>query len=105
DLITLASAFILSYLLRFDFSFPENQSRAILLQLVYVLILQFSMLLWTGIHSFIWRYVGLSEVRAFIKAAIGSALILAALRIWLPEDLQPFRIPLSIIVVDTILAF
>jgi FlaA1/EpsC-like NDP-sugar epimerase len=105
DTATLSSAFLLAYLLRFDFSFPEEETRAILLQLPYVVALQCAALMLTGIHSFIWRYVGMGEIKSFTKAALMSAIPLFLLRIGLPEQLQVWRVPLSIIVVDTILAF
>jgi hypothetical protein len=47
----------------------------------------------------------MGEIKAFIKAALISALPILMLRLWLPEDLQAFRVPLSIIVMDTLLAF
>ena len=40
---------------------------------------------WPGVYSFIWRYVGLGEVKAFIYAAVWSALVLAVLRLSLPQ--------------------
>jgi FlaA1/EpsC-like NDP-sugar epimerase len=105
DTATLSSAFLLAYLLRFDFSFPEEETRAILLQLPYVVALQCVALILIGIHSFIWRYVGMGEIKSFIKAALISAIPLFLLRIVLTEQFQVWRVPLSIIVVDTILAF
>ncbi|HKZ02512.1 MAG TPA: nucleoside-diphosphate sugar epimerase/dehydratase [Pyrinomonadaceae bacterium] len=47
----------------------------------------------------------MAEIRAFLKASLWSALPLIALRIWLPEQLQIARVPLSITLMDTLLAF
>ena len=76
-----------------------------LYQLPGVLLLQLGLLWLTGIYAFIWRYVGMAEVKAFITAALWTALPLMLLRIWLPEQFQPARVPLSIIVMDTVFAF
>ena len=105
DLVTLSSAFVLAYLLRFDFAVPESEVRVMLVQIPIVLALQCLALMWTGVYWFIWRYVGMNEIKAFTKAALISALPILMMRLWLPEQLQVFRVPLSIIVMDTVLAF
>jgi FlaA1/EpsC-like NDP-sugar epimerase len=58
-----------------------------------------------GVYSFIWRYVGMGEVKAFLYAAIWSALVLAMLRLSLPARLGDWRVPLSVILMGTVLAF
>jgi FlaA1/EpsC-like NDP-sugar epimerase len=99
------SAFVLAYLLRFDFAIPEQETQRMLYQLPFVLLFQLLLLRLAGIYAFVWRYVGMAEVKAFMVAALWSALTLLALRTWLPEELQPARIPLSVTVVDTLIAF
>jgi FlaA1/EpsC-like NDP-sugar epimerase len=47
----------------------------------------------------------MTEIRAFIHAAVFSAVPLVLLRLGLPLSFQPWRVPLSIIVMDTVLAF
>jgi FlaA1/EpsC-like NDP-sugar epimerase len=105
DTIVLMSAFMLAYLLRFDFVIPDRDRQHMLYQLPLVLLLQLGLLWLAGIYSFIWRYVGIAELKPFITAALWTALPLIALRTWLPEQLQPGRVPLSIIVMDTVFAF
>lgn len=105
DTVMLSSAFIMAYLLRFDFELTDAITRTMMRQLPFVLLLQLMLLWLTGIYAFIWRYVGIAEVKAFGLAAFWSALPLILLRTWLPERFQVGRIPLSIILVDTVLAF
>ena len=105
DLSVLITAFLLSYLLRFDFSIPEIELRHALIQLPYVVALQFMMLALAGVYSFIWRYIGMSEVRAFLKAAFFSSLPIAAIRLGLPEQFISLQVPLSVIFMSTVLAF
>lgn len=105
DLSVLVMAFILAYLLRFDFAIPEPETRHLLLQLPYVVAVQFTLLVLTGVYSFIWRYIGISELKAFIHAAVFSALPVLLLRLLLPERYQGLRVPLSVIIADTLLAF
>jgi len=105
DVFVFVSAFMLSYLLRFDFHVPERETQTMLHQLPFVLSLQLAVLWLCGIYAFIWRYIGLAEMKAFVMASLWAALPMVILRTWLPESLQVARIPLSIIVMDTVLGF
>jgi FlaA1/EpsC-like NDP-sugar epimerase len=101
----LTGAFVLAYLLRFDFSVPADELDACLTQLPLVVLVQFAALYFSGVYSFIWRFIGMAEIQSFAKAALFSAFPLLVLRLGLPVSFQPWRIPLSIIVVNCVLAF
>ena len=105
DILVLVLAFEFAYLLRFDFEFAGQPFSDMLHQAVYVILLQAIALQVTGVSSFIWRYVGMMEVQTFLKAGLLSTLPILALRLWLPETLQTWRVPLSIVVLDAGLAF
>jgi FlaA1/EpsC-like NDP-sugar epimerase len=105
DLAVLTTAFALTYLLRFDFAVPEQWVYVGLGQLPLILLIQFSALLLTGAYTLIWRYTGMSDIKVFIRAGVGAMLPLLLMRLLLPDALQSWRVPLSIIVVDTLLAF
>jgi len=68
-------------------------------------LVQFAALFLARIYSFVWRYIGLAEIEAFFKAGLGSFVVLVAARLLLPETLQQWRVPLSIILMDTLTAF
>jgi FlaA1/EpsC-like NDP-sugar epimerase len=105
DLMALMGAFMLAYMLRFDFEPTQEQFIRGLTQLPYVVLIQFATLCLAGVHAFIWRYVGMSEIRAFVNAACWWLVPLLVLRIALPEKLQALRVPVSIILIDTVIAF
>jgi len=105
DLTALLAAFWLAYLLRFDFRLPEGTLPDAQRQLPLVVGLQLAALALFGVYRFIWRYVGMAEIRSFVGAAAASAVPLLVLRIALPGSLQSWRVPLSVIVIDTVLAF
>ncbi|MCA1612548.1 MAG: polysaccharide biosynthesis protein [Acidobacteria bacterium] len=105
DLLILAAAFVLSYLLRFDFRPDADALSRMALQLPFVVVIQFGALVLTGGHKFLWRYVGLSEVRDFLKAALLAALLTLTLWAVLPEQWQGGRTPLSVLLMDVLLAF
>ena len=105
DIMILASAFVLAYLVRFDFQPYKSESLRAFSQLPYVLLLQFVALHLSGAYAFIWRYIGMAEIRTFIQASVMSAAPLVILRLALADSWGTLRIPLSIILIDTILAF
>jgi FlaA1/EpsC-like NDP-sugar epimerase len=105
DLVTLVVAFGLAYLLRFEFAVPERELNNAIQQLPYVVLIQFGALALAGVYSFIWRYVGMGEVKAFLYAAVWSGLALAVARLTLPARLGEWKVPLSVIVMGTVLAF
>jgi FlaA1/EpsC-like NDP-sugar epimerase len=105
DLSVLVMAFVLSYLLRFDFTIPEERFINLLAQLPYIVSVQFGALLVAGVYSFIWRYIGMRELRAFMNAACWSLLPIAVLRLGLPGSMYLWRVPLSIALIDTGVAF
>jgi len=101
----LGLAFALAYLLRFDFAIPSSELPNAIQQLPYVVLIQLAALALAGVYSFIWRYVGLGEVKAFLYAATWSGLALGVLRLSLPARLAGWRVPLSVILMGTVLAF
>ncbi|HSK74032.1 MAG TPA: nucleoside-diphosphate sugar epimerase/dehydratase [Pyrinomonadaceae bacterium] len=106
DVAILSGAFFLAYLLRFDFSLDEYYLDNALNQLPFVVLVQFASLFLVGAYSIIWRYVSLEDIKAFLKAAFVSGVILVLVRLLLsPEKFIRWQVPLSIILMDTGLAF
>ena len=105
DLGVLSAAFAFAYLLRFDFQTSNPELERLLPQLPWVLALQFGALLLAGVHRFIWRYVGIREARQFLDAAIWSGAALLAMRLFVPPEFDHWRIPISVILMDTVLGF
>lgn len=105
DLGVLAAAFVLAYLVRFEFRIPADEQHNLLTQLPYVLVVQLAAYFLTGIHNFAWRYISLSEIQAFLRAGISSAIPLLILRFALQEPFQSWRVPLSVIFLNAILGF
>lgn len=105
DVSVLAGAFFASYLLRFEFMLGLRELHFLKWQLPAIVLLQLgSQYVW-GIYRFIWRYVGLSELRSFVGAAITSALVMLGLRFGLPDGFMELRIPISVTLIDVVLAF
>jgi len=105
DLSLLLAAFVAAYLLRFDFTIPREEVRNFLTQVPLVVLLQFVALTISGARSTIWRYTDLAHVKSFLYAAFASAVVVALLRLGLPTPHQAWRVPLSVNLIDFVLAF
>jgi len=106
DITVLCAAFFLAYLLRFEFELEEYYFDNALNQLPFVVFVQFASLFVVGAYSIIWRYVSLEDIKAFLKAALISGVILILIRLLVSsEQFSRWQVPLSIILMDTGLAF
>jgi FlaA1/EpsC-like NDP-sugar epimerase len=105
DLSLLALAFGAAYLLRFDFDVPQAQVERLLIQAPLVVIFQFVALTVTGARSSIWRYTGMAHIKPFFYSAVASLLVLTLMRVGLPAPLQALRVPLSVNLIDCMMAF
>jgi FlaA1/EpsC-like NDP-sugar epimerase len=105
DLSVLVAAFVAAYLLRFDFKIPPEELRNFATQMPLVVGLQFVALTIFGARSSIWRYTDLGHVRSFVYAALAGLLVIALLRLGLPKPHQAWRVPLSVNLIDVLLAF
>lgn len=106
DLAVLGAAFFLAFLPSINIQFSEYNYNYPLNQVPFVILIQISALYLFGAYSIIWRYVGIEDIKVFVKAAVLSGAILLALRFLL--DLSEFRawqVPISVILIDTVLAF
>src|SRR5262249_50189731 len=91
--------------LRFEFQIPSDEVRRMLVQGSYVVPLQFVALVLLGVYLFIWRYIGIAELPRFAAAACVTCMPLVALRLGLPQQHRQWQVPLSVTLMDTILAF
>lgn len=106
DFSVLAGAFMLAYLLRFEFVIPAKLlDHLIYYQLPLVVFLQWLAMSKTGVYNFIWRYISLRDLHAFVFAALLSAVPLLLLRLGLPNAYAEWRVPTSVIFFDAVLAF
>lgn len=105
DFSILMVALLVAYLLRFEFELPPTEVDSVLIQVPFVALLQFVALSLTGARSSIWRYTGMGHIKPFLYAALGSVLVLMVMRFQLPEAYHAWRVPLSVTLIDSMLAF
>jgi FlaA1/EpsC-like NDP-sugar epimerase len=105
DALVLLAALGLAWLFRFEFAVPRIWLHRAIEQAPFVIGLQLLALLAAGVYAYIWRYVGLGEVQGFARAALYAVVPLVILRLLLPPSLDEYRMPLGVILMDTVLAF
>ncbi len=106
DLAVLSSAFLLASTPAINLRLPDFFVETALSQLPFIVLVQFSALFLVGAYSIIWRYVSIGDIKVFLKAAFISGAILLALRFVLTfSDFRLWQIPISVILIDTVLAF
>lgn len=106
DLSVLCGAFFLAFLPSINIRFSEYNYNDPLNQVPFVVLIQISALYLFGAYSIIWRYVSIEDVKVFFKAALLSGSILLALRFLLNlSDFRAWQVPISVILIDTVLAF
>ncbi len=105
DVCALGAAFVIAYLLRYDFAIPDSELATMIQQLPAVIAIEFCVLAFAGVYSFMWRYVGVMELRVFMAACFWTAVGLSALRFGLPEAAQVARVPVSVIAMNAVLSF
>ena len=73
-----ALAYWLAFLLRFDFDVPELYRNLFFLSLPALLVIRLLVFSWFRLYEDLWRYAGIHDVVAIIKAMVVSALFFLA---------------------------
>lgn len=106
DVVVLCVAFFVSYLPAVNIQLGDFYLETAVRQLPLVILIQFSALFLVGAYSLIWRYVSIEDLKVFLKAAAISLVILMALRLMLGfTGFTLWQLPVSVILIDTMLAF
>ncbi|MGF1466068.1 MAG: polysaccharide biosynthesis protein [Sandaracinaceae bacterium] len=111
DLMILLFAFVLAFLLRFDWQPPREMVGRLLLALPYVVAIEYGVLASFGVRNFSWRYVGMWEAWRILQATavsfgalVAIRLVVGALAVHLP-GLATWVIPLGILAINVVLMF
>jgi FlaA1/EpsC-like NDP-sugar epimerase len=101
DACLVALAYLGAYLLRFDQGIPPRYEDLLRDTIAFVVVGKVAIFAAFGMYHKWWRYVGLRDLEAILKAAVVASLVMvAALYIWSPTDND---IPRSVAVMDLLL--
>ncbi len=105
DMFVLVIAFFLAYWIRYEFDFQWFWLDSAIIQSPWVVLIQLAAFLFTGVYSFVWKYVGLAELKAFATACSFSLLTFLVFRFTVPDRFVTLKIQISVIFIDAMLAF
>ena len=101
DAVLFAAAFVLAYLLRFDFALPEPFRTQCLGLLKYVLALKLALFFGFGLYRGMWRYTGLKDFWRIAEVCLLQSAILVA---FVAYRFGFVGFPRSVFAVDLLLA-
>uniref|UniRef100_C6E0J8 Polysaccharide biosynthesis protein CapD n=1 Tax=Geobacter sp. (strain M21) TaxID=443144 RepID=C6E0J8_GEOSM len=102
DVALIVAAFVLAFLLRFDFQIPADQSSALLQGLLIILVAKPVIFIASGMYRCIWRYASLQDAYEIFKAVTLSSVVSAFTFLFMKG---PFALPRSIYFLDWFLLF
>ncbi len=106
DIGVLCVAFFIAYLPAVNIQLGELYLETAVRQLPFVVLVQVASLFLVGAYSLIWRYVSIEDISLFLKAAAISCLVLLGFRFILSFlSFSLWQIPVSVILIDTMMAF
>lgn len=106
DIAVLSAAFMIAYLPAVNIQVGDFYIDVALRQLPFVILIQFSTLFLFGAYSILWRYIGIEDIKVFLFSALVSGILLIALRFLLTlPDFNLWQVPISVILIDTVLGF
>ena len=110
DVTVLTLAFVLAFMLRFDWVVPTHETDRWPITLPVVVALQYAALAAFAVPRFAWRYVGLREVTQIFYALAVATALLIVLRVAAPYAIRVAPaarfalIPMGVILIDFMLA-
>lgn len=106
DVTVLCVAFIVAYLPAVNIQLGDFYFDLALIQLPFVVFIQFSSLFLFGAYSILWRYISIEDIKVFVKAGVVSCAALVFIRFVLDySDFYLWQIPISVVLIDSLLAF
>ena len=96
DLSAIGFAWVLSYLVRFNFNIPVDYQHQLLMSLPFVIIFQLAIYFFAGLNKGIWKYSGLGDLIKIIK---GAGLFLIVLVIINIGNIEGFFFPRSVLLI------
>ena len=76
DLVLIAGSYVLSYMIRLNFSFPEAETRTMIVSFPIVIVIRTAVFYYYGLYKAVWRYTTFDDiVRIFKAVAVGSVVM------------------------------
>jgi FlaA1/EpsC-like NDP-sugar epimerase len=100
DVLVAAFAWVLAYLLRFNFSIPASHFSQMIETVSLVVVLQVSVFISFGLYRGVWRFASVSDLKRIFLAVGFSAILLTAIFFMVKTEVV---IPRSVLVINPLL--
>ena len=100
DLLMVAVAWLGSFLIRFNFTWPTLYDHEVFVGLLFLLIIQLVACRWAGLYRGMWQFASLPDLRRVLKAVVASTLALVLFTLFSRPHIA---IPRSMVVLYPIL--
>ncbi len=100
DIVAAAAAWMLAYLLRFNFDLPANFSAELQHTLIWVMLLEVATFWGMGLYRGIWRYASLNDLRRILLAVLLAATAIPFV-LWMARS--HLVVPRSVLVLNPLL--
>lgn len=97
DSAVIGSAFVVSYVFRFDGLPPQDYQRQMILLLPYMVLLYLGLNVSWQVYAFLWRFTSLKEGLALLLSTTSSGLIALLARILFLDATPSLRIPVGVL--------
>ena len=104
DLGVLIFAWVAAYIIRFEGIPPESYSTQMLILALFTAAARLLLFRVTSVYTIVWRYISIRDALVILKAILPFTMVLLGLRYLSPDRLGFLRVPLSIIVIEFLLA-
>lgn len=105
DVVFLTVSLLAAYALRFNFAIPSQHVELLGTVLPAVIAVEIITLVLFGCYRIVWRYFSASDVVRFFGAIASSSCVFLALRFFLPHILSHFYPPISVTLINSVIAF
>ncbi len=104
DLLVFAAAAVAAYLIRFEGWPAGDFLRQMTILVPYLVIIRLVLFILLSVYSVAWRYISIREVFLITAALLPASGVLLGLRLFLPDEFALFRMPVSVIALEFLLA-
>lgn len=100
DVVVAFIAWVVAYLLRFNFAIPPEHVQNMLQSVIWVVALQITIFIFLGLYRGVWRFASVSDLKRIFLAIGSAAIIIAAVLFMIKIDII---IPRSVLILDPLL--
>jgi len=104
DLALFLFAWIAAYVIRFEGFPPDTYITQMIVLALFAALARIALFQAFSVYTIVWRYISIRDAFGIMKAIIPFTAVLLGLRYFAPVSLRLLRVPLSVIIIEFLLA-